>query len=134
MPRRKAKECDLLQHKLQTRVNAAKFKQLSELADKAANGSTSDLLRDIINNRQLVVHTVDKTLAEYMPELIRIRKEINAIGNNINQVTRYFNQCQEETKKIFFATRVAGLYEKSATKAEELLRVIEKLGERWLQK
>ncbi|MDB5014113.1 MAG: hypothetical protein JWQ25_2315, partial [Daejeonella sp.] len=58
----------------------------------------------------------------------------NAIGNNINQLTRYFNQCPEETKKILFAARDAGLFEKSASKSEEVLLLIEKLGERWLQK
>ncbi|MDB5014208.1 MAG: hypothetical protein JWQ25_2410, partial [Daejeonella sp.] len=84
--------------------------------------------------RKIVVKTVDNTLGEYMPELIRIRHEINAIGNNINQVTRYFNQCSEETKKLFFAARIAGLYERSTFKSEELLLLIEKLGEKWLQK
>jgi len=134
MPRKKAKEGALLQHIIHARVNDAKFKQLTELAKKATNGSTSDLLRDILNRRQIIVKTVDNTLAEYMPELIRLRKEINAIGTNINQVTRYFNQCPEETKKIFFAARVAGLFEKSASKSGEVLLLIEKLGERWLQK
>ena len=133
MPRKKAEERELLKHIIQTRVNQAKFKQLSELAKKMTNGSTSDLLRDILDNRKIRVQTVDATLGEYMPELIRIRKELNAIGNNINQITRYFNQSPEETKKLFYATRVAGLYRDAAVKGDALLYIIEELGKRWLQ-
>lgn len=134
MSRKKADESKLLQFKIQTRVNQAKFKQLSELARKMTNGSTSDLLRDILDNRQIRVQTVDATLAEYIPELIRIRKELNAIGNNINQITRYFHQSPEETKKLFYATRVAGLYRDASARMDALLRIIEELGKRWLQK
>ena len=134
MPRKKAEEDQRLEHKIQTRVNRAKFNQLSDLAKKATNGSTSDLLRDILYKREIKVQTVDRTLAEYMPELIRVRKELNAIGNNINQITRYFHQSPEETKKLFYATRVAGLYENAGSKVAELLQLIEELGKRWLQK
>lgn len=134
MPRRKAEESKLLQHKIQTRVNQAKFKQLAELAKKATNGSTSDLLRDILYNREIKVKTVDKTLSELMPELIRLRKEVNSIGNNINQITRYFHQSPDETQKVFYATRVAGLYDGTGAKIEELLQLIADLGKQWLQK
>ena len=133
MPRRKAEENKVLQHIIQTRVNKAKFNQLSELAKKT-NGSTSDLLRDILYNRKISVVTVDQTLSELMPELIRLRRELNAIGTNVNQITRYFHQSQEETKKLFYATRVAGLYQTAALKADELLALIQELGKRWLQK
>lgn len=134
MPRKKAEDSQRLQHVIQTRVNRSKFNQLSELAKKATNGSTSDLLRDILYKRKIKVQVVDKTLAEYMPELVRVRKELNAIGNNINQITRYFHQSPEETKKLFFATRVASLYENTGSKVTELLHLIEELGKRWLQK
>lgn len=134
MPRRKAEESKLLQHKIQTRVNQAKFRQLTELAKKAANGSTSDLLRDILYNREIKVNTVDKTLSELMPELIRLRREVNSIGNNINQITRYFHQSDDETRKVFYATRVAGLYDRTGSKIEELLQLIAELGKQWLQK
>lgn len=134
MPRKKVEESLRLQHVIQTRVNRSKFNQLSELAKKATNGSTSDLLRDILYKREIKVQTVDKTLAEYMPELVRLRKELNAIGTNINQITRYFHQSPEETKKLFYATRVANLYENAGSKVAEVLHLIEELGKRWLQK
>ena len=134
MARRKAQQSDLLQHKIQTRVNQAKFNQLTELAKKAANGSTSDLLRDILYNREIKVRTIDKSLSELMPELIRLRREVNSIGNNINQITRYFHQSPDDTRKVFYATRVAGLYSSTNSKVEELLQLIEELGKRWLQK
>jgi hypothetical protein len=69
-----------------------------------------------------------------MPELIRLRREVNSIGNNINQITRYFHQSSNETRKVFYATRVAGLYDSTGSKIEELLQLIAEWGKQWLQK
>lgn len=99
MARNKAKEEEKLQHKLQTRVNTAKYKELILLTAKTGN-SLSDLLRDIHCNRPLILKTRDATLDHFMPELIRLRREINHIGVNINQVTHYFNQSDEQTRRL----------------------------------
>jgi hypothetical protein len=134
MARRKAKEEEKLQHKIQTRVNAAKYKELSELAEKATHGSISDLLRYLLYHRPLSLKTRDHTLDYFMPELIRLRRELNHIGVNINQVTHYFNQNDEQTRRLFYAMKVAAHFDAVTAKCEEILYTIEKLGERWLQR
>jgi hypothetical protein len=134
MARNKAKEEEKLQHKLQTRVNAAKYKELILLTAKTGHNSLSDLLRDILYNRPLTLKTKDATLDHFMPELIRLRKELNHIGVNINQVTHYFHLSDEPTRRLFFAMKISQRFDAVIDKSEEVLYVIEKLGERWLQK
>src|SRR5258708_16143851 len=134
MARNKAKEEEKLQHKIQTRVNAAKYKELVLLSAKAGHISLSDLLRDILYNRPLTLKTRDTTLDHFMPELIRRQWEINHIGVNINHVTHYFNQSDEQTRRLFYAMKVSGHFDAVIDKSEQVLYLIEQLGERWLQK
>jgi phosphoribosyl-ATP pyrophosphohydrolase len=134
MARNKEKEEEKLQHKIQTRINTAKHTELVLLAAKTGNNSLSDLLRDILYHRPLILKTRDATLDHFMPELIRLRKELNHIGVNINQVTHHFNQSDEQTRRLFYAMKVSQRFDVVINKSEEILYVIEKLGERWLQK
>jgi len=134
MARNKAKEEVKLQHKIQTRVNSAKYKELVLLSAKAGHNSLSDLLRDILYNRPITLKTRDTTLDHFMPELIRLRGEINHIGVNINQVTRYFNQSDEQTRRLFYAMKVSQRFDVVIDKSKQVLYLIEQLGERWLQK
>jgi len=67
-----------------------------------------------------------------MEELALIRKEIKAIGVNINQQTRYFNACKSASEKAFYAMRTSDLYSKINDKIEKLLSVVSKLAIKWL--
>ena len=68
-----------------------------------------------------------------MEELALIRKEIKAIGININQLTRKFNGTTEEKQRGYYVLQAADLYQKVGEKVERLLQLISKLAERWLQ-
>jgi len=69
-----------------------------------------------------------------MEELALIRKELRAIGVNINQITRSFNQDKAETQRAFYVLKAADQYKKVDEKVEQLLTIISRLAERWLQK
>ncbi len=68
-----------------------------------------------------------------MEELALIRKEIKAIGININQIVRKFNGTTKEKQRGYYVLQTAGLYQKVGEKVERLLQLISKLAERWLQ-
>ena len=74
------------------------------------------------------------TLNATMEELALIRKELKAIGININQITRSFNQDKAETQRAFYVLKVADQYKKVDAKVDDLLTLISKLADKWLQK
>ncbi len=93
-----------------------------------------DLLRNILHDRTIKVYTHDQSLDLLMEELSRLRAEIRAIGVNINQITRSFNQDKAETQRAFYVLKVADQYKKVDERVEQLLTIISRLAERWLQK
>ncbi len=97
MSREKAGEKKNLRYEIKTRVNDQKFRELSELLDKTRCHTMSELVRNILYNRPVKVFAIDETFHQQMEELSAIRKELKAIGININQITRYFNSVTDST-------------------------------------
>ena len=69
-----------------------------------------------------------------MEELALIRKEIKAIGININQQTYHFHVSRSRAEKMFYVECTAKLYSAIEVKIDRLLELTEKLAKKWLQR
>ena len=69
-----------------------------------------EVARCILSNRKIKLFYRDISMNGPMEELALIRKELKAIGININQITRSFNQDKEGTHRAFYVLKVADLY------------------------
>ena len=67
-------------------------------------------------------------------ELALIRKEINSIGVNINQITRHFNSESSPSKKIADALKIVEEYQKVGRRLDKLMNVTSEITEKWLQR
>ncbi len=67
-----------------------------------------------------------------MEELALIRKELKAIGININQQTKYFHASKSSAERAFYALKTAELYRSIDGKVDSLLEIVSALAEKWL--
>jgi uncharacterized protein YbcC (UPF0753/DUF2309 family) len=67
-----------------------------------------------------------------MEEMALIRKELKAIGININQQTKFFHLSKTDAQRAFYVIKTAQLYKEVSGKVEELLTLINHLAEKWL--
>lgn len=126
------KQVDSLDYRVFTRISKEKYEQLHQMLKQSRCRTISELLRKILENKPIVVKTYDTSLDKVMEQLCGIRKELHAIGININQVTRYFHTEHSPEGKLFQALEVARLYQQTDLKISELFLIIGKLSERWL--
>ena len=133
MPRKIAAEKKVLRHEIKTRVNNQKFNELNDLLPKTRCKTMSELVRNILHNRPIKIYSVDESFPKLMEEISGIRKELNAIGININQVTRYFNNVSDPTQKLFHSFQIDKHFQIVGNKVDTLLKIISKLSEKWLQ-
>jgi hypothetical protein len=122
-----------LNRRLILRVNETTFKKLDALLKDSDCQSVSDVARRILCKKKITVFYKDVSLEASMAELIRIRKELHAIGVNINQITHAFHSANTTNNKMFQALKVAEEYDKVGDKVNELLRMVAQLGKKWLQ-
>ncbi|WP_316736733.1 mobilization protein [Pedobacter aquatilis] len=135
MGRKKATDqIDLLVHPLIIRVDNKTFKKLERLMKESGCRSLGEVARKILSNERINCFYRDDSLSAPMEEFALIRKEIKAIGVNINQQTRYFNACKSSSEKTFYAMKTSGLYKGIDLKIEALLNLISELAIKWLPK
>jgi hypothetical protein len=77
--------------------------------------------------------TRDVSMNAPMEELASIRKELKAIGVNINQQTRYFHTAISEAKRNFYFMKTFDLYRHVGEKVDGLLVLIGRMSLKWLQ-
>lgn len=135
MPRKKASNPeDLLTHNLIIRVTETTFNRLDKIRKESKNPSIAEVARKVLSGKQIRLFYYDVSLNPIMEELALIRKELRAIGVNINQITRGFNQDKAGTHQGFYVLKVAEQYQKVDERVERLLTIISQLAEKWLQK
>ena len=93
----------------------------------------SDFVRHIIFEKPVVTTYRNKSLDDFMSESIRLRKELNSIGNNFNQAVKKLHTLDQSgeikewlvgyelEKKLLF------------NKVDEVKNHIRKMADKWLQ-
>jgi hypothetical protein len=133
MGRKKIAAEDSLVHDIKTRVTGADFRRLNGLLEQSRFRNMSELLRDIVCNKPITVYTKDGNLGFIMEELTKIRKELNAIGNNFNQVTRHINSLPENTGKSILIVQASEIFREVDAQVKLLYPIITQLAKKWLQ-
>ena len=83
--------------------------------------------------KPLIATTRDQSLDDFMTEAIRLRNELNSIGNNFNQAVKKLHTLQQISE--FRAWLINYELEKKVlqNKMDEIKNHIQKIGEKWLQ-
>jgi transcription termination factor NusB len=131
---KKSSEDDKLKHSLIIRVNDELHEKLQKLLKESDCQSIAGIVRKILASQKINCFYKDASMDGVMEEMALIRKELKAIGVNINQQTRYFNACKSYPEKNYHAQQTLNLYQKVEEKTERLIALISKLAEKWLQK
>jgi len=135
MGRKKAHDQDgLLKHFIRTRVDGKTYHRLEKLVRESDCQSIAEVARKILSNERIKYFRRDISLNGPMEEMALIRKEIKAIGININQQTHRFHISENDSERIFHHIRTTDEYKRIEPKIDKLLALISKLAKRWLQK
>ncbi len=69
-----------------------------------------------------------------MEELASIRKELKAIGININQITKAFHTTSDPERKYVYSIKAFNKNQQIEEKVDRLLEIVSQLTLKWLQK
>jgi hypothetical protein len=135
MGRKKAANIDeMLTEIIMLRVTKATWDKLENIRSKSDCRTIPEVARRIIDREKIIFFHKDASMDAPMEVLISIQKELKAIGVNINQVTRNFNNMAGERERWYQVKRAAQYYSQVDTKVSLLLTLISQLAKKWLQK
>jgi hypothetical protein len=118
---------------LHLRLKPEEYQKLYKRFLKSTSQKLSDFARKNLLKKPIVKTYRNESLDEFMAEIIRLKNELNAIGNNFNQAVKKLHTLQqiqefrqwiityELEKKILF------------NKIDEIKKHIQAIAEKWLQ-
>lgn len=126
-------EKEKLEYRVHVRLAKKKYDELIELLSRTRGmHSLSELVRHILMDKPVSVKTYNASFEKVTEQLAQIRKELNAIGRNIHQVTRKFHAQQWPQAMLVNALEITKLYQQADLKVSELFTVIANISKEWL--
>lgn len=115
------------------RLTPEEYEQIEKKWRSTTCPKLSDYIRRKLFDKNIVTTYRNSSLDEFMSEMIKLRSELNGIGNNFNQVVKklhILNQTQD-----FRNWLVAYELDKKIllNKVEEVKKNINKIADIWLQ-
>lgn len=133
MARKKSADQEkILSRILRIRLTDAAFKRLEKISKSSDTHSVGEAARKILSKEKITLFYKDITLNSAMEELALVRKELRAIGININQITKAFHSDKRDQSQTIQISKIMKLYERVEVKADRLLQIINRLAEKWL--
>jgi hypothetical protein len=127
MGQRKYNKTEPLKFVISIRLPELFYNKLEEQRKHSNCQTLGEFARNILQEKQVIWYHKDATMDGVAAELAGIKKELKAIGTNINQVTRFFNSTSLPNQKIFEALKILDDYKKVSVQVESIHTLISNL-------
>lgn len=131
MTRRKVDIAEQLSRKIGLRVSDSFHKKMEGWLAHSNCRTVAELARAILYKEEIIWYHKDTSKEAVVIELTAIRKELRAIGTNINQVTKYFHGTSLPSQKIYEALKILQEYNKITTMIAKTDARIDELTKKW---
>jgi len=129
MPKQKLNSSRLLSRKIGVRVSQPFYEKMLGWLTNSNCRTIGELARRILYEEKINWYHKDASSEEIRIQLTGIRKELKAIGVNVNQVTRHFNATSGD--RLAEASLVLAEFQKVERTADVIMTFINKLSEKW---
>jgi len=115
------------------RLTPKEYEQVEKKWKASTCRKLSDYVRRIIFEKPIVATYRNQSFDDFMTEAIKLRSELNSIGNNVNQAVKKLHTLHQIPE--FRNWLISYELEKKVllSKVDEIKNHIQKIGEKWLQ-
>lgn len=116
------------------RMNETEFNQLEKLQQKTTEKDTSSYLRKVALQKPVTVKYRNASADDFLMDMLNLKKELNAIGNNFNQAVHKLHLLDKIPEFRIWINQYDGLHRAFISKTEQINFKVNELYEQWLQK
>lgn len=116
------------------RMNETEISQLTKLQGKTTEKDTSAYLRKVALQKPVTVKYRNQSADDFLMDMLNLKKELNAIGNNFNQAVHKLHILDKIPEFRVWVQQYDGLQKVLISKVEEIKLRMNQLYEQWLQK
>ena len=118
---------------LHIRLTPDELKTISGNHQRTTSRELSSFARKRLLEEPLIYYTRNASLDEGLQELVQLRKELNAIGNNLNQQTKKLNSFTVAPGLSVMVESLKPVREHVNKQLTEINNAINQLAKQWLQ-
>ncbi len=130
----KKKENEVRKKMVVVRMNSSEFEQLEKLCKQSTERSISSYLREVALKKPVMVKYRNQSADDFLKEMLDLKKELNAVGNNFNQAVHKLHILDKIPEFRSWVNNYDGLKQALVNKVEEIKLRMNQLYEQWLQK
>jgi hypothetical protein len=116
------------------RMNETEFNQFEKLQQKTTEKDTSSYLRKVALQKPVTVKYRNASADDFLLDMLNLKKELNAIGNNFNQAVHKLHILDKIPEFRAWVQQYDSLQKMLISKVEEIKLRMNQLYEQWLQK
>lgn len=117
---------------LHLRLTPSEYRQLHSRFQKTTCRKLSDYLRAVIFDKSVITKYRNTSIDDALAEMGTLNKELNAIGNNINQMAKRIHTIQLP-EMASWLLQFDKLSKEYFIKMDEVKSLLRNLSERWLR-
>ncbi len=115
------------------RFTEVEFKKLSDQFSNSTSSQLSHYMREILLGRPVVIKYRNESLDSLMEELIAMKQELNAIGNNLNQAVKKLHTLKAIPEFRQWIADHDTIQQQVQERTKQIEERISKMSEQWLQ-
>lgn len=116
------------------RLNEAEFKQLTKWKQQTTEKDTSSYLRKLALHKPVTVKYRNQSADDFLLDMLSLKKELNAIGNNFNQAVHKLHLLDKIPEFRNWINQYDALHHHFVQKTKQIELRINELYEQWLLK
>jgi hypothetical protein len=118
---------------VQARLTPAEYDRIHKKFSKTTCHKLSDYMRKVLLDKAVTVNMRNQSLDDFMAEMVRLRTELNAIGNNYNQLVKRLHSMDQVSEIKVWLTLNESARILLLSKVEEIKSKIAQINDQWLQ-
>lgn len=116
------------------RMNESEINQLTKFQKRTTEKDTSSYLRKVALQKPITVKYRNESADDFLMDMLNLKKELNAIGNNFNQAVHKLHILDKIPEFRVWVQQYDGLQKVLISKVDEIKLRMNQLYEQWLQK
>ncbi|MEC5143061.1 plasmid mobilization relaxosome protein MobC [Chitinophaga sp. 212800010-3] len=116
------------------RLTEQEFELLHSKLETTTCRKISEYVRNVLFDRPVTIRQRNQSLDDLMTALILYRNDLNALGNNFNQVVKRINSIPPGPEFFAWLPVAENLQKELLEKIGSFQKQIDQLGEKWLGK
>ena len=130
----KTQENEVRNKMVVVRMNNTEFEKVENLRKKTTERYLSSYVRKLSLEKPVTVKYRNQSADDFLKEMLGLKKELNGIGNNFNQVVHKLHLLDKIPEFRVWVNQYDGLQNSLVSKVEEIKLKVSQLYEQWLQK